>query len=272
MNGELAQAVALVAHCRAGLSAQQPLAMNLSHSTFKFVGNLDFEREIPRLLRAPAYESVGTEPAEWYEYLVGSGARSVSLVVERVGGRLADHVAVAFAGGGGWGIAVVHKDRKSLWRARWTTGKSRAPDDRIWSVLYREFGAGALPGGRKSVGSASKRLARVLADAAAFARDANLDFWLGWFDSAQEKLRVDEPTFEYHPDMLPPFIYTDDARRLLSACERAWVFGGMGSWNDLGFVEADLQRRYDTITLELYDAVLDGITAATNQDFTLLDR
>lgn len=270
MNGELAQAVALVAHYRAGFSAQQPYAMSLSNSTFKFVGVLDFEREVPRLLRAPAYESVGTEPAEWYEYLASSGVRSVFLVVERVGGRLADHVAVAFAGGGGWGIAVDHNDRQSLWRARWTTGRSSVPEDRIWSVLYREFGDGALPHGRRSVGSASKRLARVLADAADFAREAKLDFWLEWFHSAQEKLKADDPTFEYHPDMLPPFAYTGDARRLLSACERAWVFGGMGSWNDLGFVEADLQRRYDMITPELYDAVLDGITAATNQDFTLL--
>jgi hypothetical protein len=60
-------------------------------------------------------------------------------------------------------------------------------------------------------------------------------------------------------------MYSREARQLLSACERAWVFGGMGSWNDLGFREGDLQRRYDQVTPSLYEAVVGGIAAAVNE-------
>jgi hypothetical protein len=48
--------------------------------------------------------------------------------------------------------------------------------------------------------------------------------------------------------------------------QAAWVFGGMGSWNDLGFAENDLQRQYEQITRELFTAVLQACVSAANID------
>jgi hypothetical protein len=45
---------------------------------------------------------------------------------------------------------------------------------------------------------------------------------------------------------------------------QAWVFGGMGSWNDLGFPDAADNDRYRAVTAGLYDAVLGAIAAAAN--------
>jgi hypothetical protein len=39
----------------------------------------------------------------------------------------------------------------------------------------------------------------------------------------------------------------------------------MGSWNDLGFQDADLQRRYEELTRRLYSAVLGAVDAAINE-------
>ena len=41
------------------------------------------------------------------------------------------------------------------------------------------------------------------------------------------------------------------AAQLLGAAQSAWVFGGMGSWNDLGF-EGEDQALYDRLSEELY--------------------
>jgi hypothetical protein len=43
----------------------------------------------------------------------------------------------------------------------------------------------------------------------------------------------------------------------------AWVFGGMGSWNDQGF-DGDDDRIYRELSDHLYDLLNQGICAAAN--------
>lgn len=76
---------------------------------------------------------------------------------------------------------------------------------------------------------------------------------------------TDSPSPEppYHPDMLPQTGYSVEARQLLAMATRSWVFGGMGSWNDVGFGDPDVQAEYEEITSRLYGAVVDAIRAAT---------
>jgi hypothetical protein len=88
--------------------------------------------------------------------------------------------------------------------------------------------------------------------------------WAEWFGVALQRASESRTVFEYHPDILPPKGYTEPARRLLSACEKAWAFGGMGSWNDIGFEDPDLEARYRAVTPVLFSAVLLGVAAAVN--------
>jgi hypothetical protein len=263
VNGELAQLVALVSHARSALSGEV-FALAPSNSTLRYVAALTFEAERRGLFRGPVYESVAASASEWYEHLVRTGCRAVQLVVGMPSGALPEHIASAFAGGGRWGAATAHASKHNLWRADWRVGdRNAAVNDKIWLVHYREFGFVPTSAG-DSIAAASARLTEVLRAADDFARDAELDFWRDLFLSARQKLEDAPTTFEYHPDMLPRTGYRLEARKLLSSCERAWVFGGMGSWNDLGFAERELQERYDALTPTLYDAVLNGITAAVN--------
>jgi hypothetical protein len=48
---------------------------------------------------------------------------------------------------------------------------------------------------------------------------------------------------------------------LLEACQTAWVFGGMGSWNDLWF-EGEDQGIYERVSERLFEAVNAGIEQA----------
>jgi hypothetical protein len=65
-------------------------------------------------------------------------------------------------------------------------------------------------------------------------------------------------------DLLPATGYGLEARRLLVSADHAWVFGRMGSWNDLGFDDKAVQSEYEARTRELFAAVLGGIVTATN--------
>ena len=47
---------------------------------------------------------------------------------------------------------------------------------------------------------------------------------------------------------------------------RAWVFGGMGSWNDLVFAARTEEDEYNRLSAKLYLAVLGAFVAAVNAD------
>ncbi len=50
---------------------------------------------------------------------------------------------------------------------------------------------------------------------------------------------------------------------MLAACQKAWVFGGMGSWNDMGFDGED-QKDYVRLSEALFQALNAAIVAAAN--------
>jgi hypothetical protein len=72
-------------------------------------------------------------------------------------------------------------------------------------------------------------------------------------------------------DLAPDGTLPPEAKRLLSACGEAWVFGGMMSWNDNPHsLPADPQERiaveaeYDRVTAALYMAISRAMTDAAN--------
>jgi hypothetical protein len=58
-----------------------------------------------------------------------------------------------------------------------------------------------------------------------------------------------------------------ESRVLIKMAGRAWVFGGMGSWNDLGFNDPVARTRYETVSENPYRSVLTAIVAATKAEF-----
>ena len=97
-----------------------------------------------------------------------------------------------------------------------------------------------------------------------FASAHKLEPFAGWFEDALALGDSPSPDPPYHGDMLPQTGYPLEARQLLAMATRSWVFGGMGSWNDAGFSDEDVQAHYQEITKRLYRAVLDGIRTAAN--------
>jgi hypothetical protein len=264
MNGELAQLVALVAHTKLALSPSEAAErLTLENSTFRFVHALQFE-ETRRLFGIARTARVASSPDEWCDHLRRIGVDSVELSIWSRHGRFADHVLSALSGGGHWGISTTRAASTSLWIARWTPDHPRDPQRRIWSVSYRESLAAAVTPIRSNPGDAADRLRQALRRAGDLAGDLELAVWADCFAEAELRLTAEPVRYEFHPDMLPRAGYGIASRRLLAACEKAWVFGGMGSWNDLGFQEPAVAARYHSVTTELYGAVTSGIASAVN--------
>jgi hypothetical protein len=80
---------------------------------------------------------------------------------------------------------------------------------------------------------------------------------IGTLDSGGEK------RYGYHKDLAPDGCLPPLAMCLLDACQSAWVFGGMGSWNDMAF-QGEVQKEYDRTSERLFLILNEVIQAAAN--------
>ncbi|MBO1740800.1 hypothetical protein JNB50_18965 [Leifsonia sp. TF02-11] len=93
-------------------------------------------------------------------------------------------------------------------------------------------------------------------------RDVDIAEWASWFTEALGLLDAPEPAIPYNPDLAPEGLPLE-SRQLLAAAVKSWVFGGMGSWNDLAYSDAARGAEYDQRTDELYRSVLAALIAVT---------
>lgn len=262
MNGELANAIALALHGSAWLLQENAAPPDLErvNTTFQYIGRTTFEPPARRLRRAAP---IGTS-GEWLSWLRKGGATRIWLTLPAATGALPPHVASAFAHGGQWGLLATG-GRPSLWIPSWEVGDRDAPDNRIWSVRLVGSWADDLDApSPPHVDDAAEALRLSLIDAGDVARGQNLDFWANWFDEAIRCWEVDDTEIPFHPDMAPGASVSTEAFRLLAMATKSWVFGGMGSWNDVWLEEPAAQGRIDEVSRRLYEHMLEAFVAATN--------
>jgi hypothetical protein len=263
MDGELAQLVAVVAHGNAYLSGRVP-APELAHSnsTFKYVESVRFVRPsgAGSIDRAP----LATATAAWFEALGSLGAERIWLVIPRIPNRRF----AAFANAGPAAMLVCARDSAELWTASWSVISPRPKRTGLSRVLYESSpssSSGVFAVSSSKLAGATEELRGAIRESVALARaEDRLSQFGEWLRKADELLDAAEPKAPYHPDLLPAVGYPIASRRLLAACVRAWVFGGMGSWNDVGFDDEDLEAEYERISERLWQALLGGVVSATN--------
>jgi hypothetical protein len=69
----------------------------------------------------------------------------------------------------------------------------------------------------------------------------------------------------------PLQVLTESQNRLLQAANKAWVFGGMGTWNDTGPQDAALHSEYESISNRLYGFVNTAILDSVNYSSPVFD-
>ena len=131
-----------------------------------------------------------------------------------------------------------------------------------WSVEYRGFmssNSHALP--MQEMSAVKHRLRQAVSRAKAFAPRT---IWAKYFAGSLEALESPAPVFPFG-DMLPSSGFPLEARQLLAAAARAYVFGGMSSWNDLALPnDPEIIKEYEEISRELYAAIQFAILMASN--------
>ncbi|MEN2742119.1 hypothetical protein ABCS02_30420 [Microbacterium sp. X-17] len=263
MNGELAALIALCLHGNDWLATGTGRAPDLdtANSAFRYVERVHVTCPQRRMLRSRKWEADGV--ADWLRFVNDSGARRLSLVVGSAQpSDLPDPLAASFANGGRWAL-VDDAPTPHLWQSHWAVHDRNRTDQRIWAVQLTGSPLGQSWLAQPAPSSAQEDLRAALDAIRGFAEgDDDIADWATWFTEALRLLDASEPVIPYYPDLAPEGL-PRESRQLLAAAVKSWVFGGMGSWNDLAYSDAARKAEYDQRTAELYRSVLAALFAVT---------
>ena len=268
MTGTIAQFVALTCHANAFLQGRQIPEFFPGNSTCQFCESVKFVTISKTLLGKAQEVAVAANPNAWFEHLRTQRTLGVRLsCTPQNQPGISDRMSSAFVGGGGtWAMEAVRDDgMAAVWLSRWEVWNQNAPERRIWRVTYGHVAeTQAVPFQHPDLELVATRFRSALTDILAFSRKQKLDGFSACFARALETLESrGEKRHGYHSDLVAEGVTPQLATRLLDACQSAWVFGGMGSWNDMGFERAE-QNEYDRVSDQLFTTINDTIQSATN--------
>jgi len=234
---------------------------------FRFTASLDFmtPRENGNLARAAA------GPQEWFGKLAQRGCNGLRLHSAPMRedsklGKIPEHALVGMVGGGPrWLIEPVYGDHSELWEGFDRIGDKDAADKKTWLTAYVLIGEAQsapkvdadLRGARLDLQAALASIEKV---SRAMPNAPFVDAFVGARAALDGKGGAPPPEFVRFTAMKP------DAVRLLQAAGGAWVFGAMGSWNDLA-PDASLRARYQQTSKDLFAALQRAVLVVGNSTY-----
>ncbi len=245
---------------------QNPVSINTGLA-FKF-------SEYDHFVDAKNGAVIATSPDGYIDTLVARQVKAVLISYggnSRLPGELSERMSAGFVGGGNEFLLMELSDTSlQYWRYTSNLGNRDRADQRIWPNY---FVAGAtvprqiLPISLPDLDYAADKLfstlqnARKLCEKDISLRESN---WEKLFTETATGLRDLQVADDQVNDTWSRLGWTLQQRALFNAASKAWVFGGMGSWNDTSPSDLALQPEYERVSAQLFDAVNSAVVAAVN--------
>lgn len=272
MNGNIASAVAIVCAGNQYLAGKDIEGFWPDAPVFNFLKLVEFRHQPASGKDTDDHPLIASDPMEWFETLKpwARGLRLHQVAPTRGPDQqidAPDRMLAGFVGGGQrWFIEAAGEKESEIWEPFHRLGDRNDPQRRIWKCTHimlskaprHEFDADASLKLDVAVESFRKALVRI----ETYARDEKQDNWADIFNEATAVIDAGKPSIE-QGDMARFTGFSDQQAAIFEACSRAWVFGGMGSWNDVG----GTGERYDRVSQALYDTLNACIAALANSTF-----
>lgn len=268
MQTNILRSLALVTVGNAALAGRDVSAFWPGAEIHRYNKQLEF-----LLARGPEdYVGVAAEPAAWMAKLKELGCLGLRLhnapMQQRPGvAPQSERMLVGMVGGGPrWLIEAVYAPRCEVWEGYDRIGDREDPERKIWLTAYIMIGeTQPQDDADRDIPGAEREVRAAITEIEAFARTLPGAPFAAEFAGALSALDGSAPTssaldFVELTDLNP------DARRLLAGTAQAWVFGAMGSWNDVG-VEAALLPRYNETSEILFQALQRAVVAIANSTY-----
>lgn len=272
MQGPIENALMLTAAGNAFLTGRDISGFWPDAPTFKFLKLFEFRRQPPSGNDADEYPLVAADPMAWFASLKPwcRGLRLHHAVRQRGPNQkidTPDRMLVGFVGGGPrWLVEAVGQKQSQLWEGFHRIGDQSDPEHKIWlctNILEDEIAVGDIEA--VQLAPAVEELASVLPEIETFAREQDPENgFADCFARARNALDgkpTDDPAWM---NGSPRFTRLDAGQlAVFRAIQHAWVFGGMGSWNDIG----GAGERYETLSEQLFKALNDTVCGLANSTY-----
>ena len=268
MNGPLAQMVALTCHGNAALAGKTGGRFFPDNSTCAFCDSITFVRVKTSIFGKTKETPVAATPDEWLQQLKGKKAIGVRLALTPEDDpNFSDRMSAGLVGGGGnWSLVVMLPGGTcETWVASWHVWNQDAPDRRIWRVTYGLVGTQpTLQQPARDLAAVTAAVKSALERIHAFSARENCEGFTESFRTSLDCLADQKACAGYHKDLTVAGTLPDQAVSLLQAAQTAWVFGAMGSWNDMSFEQLAVQQEYETVSNDLFNVLRETVAAAAN--------
>lgn len=268
MNIELAQTIALIAYGNEYLSSPRRVSRELvsSHSTFQCVFDVSFQKRETLNPLFGESEILAKNTRDWFSRLETDGIRYLKLDLLNLQHLPPPCATSLFTAGGAW---VIQTDQGKCWQSNWSFVCPGSRQARLWKVEYWEHDNTPVVRDFPDIETAYRDLENALVDAQAFSERRKFG-WEKWFRKALQLLHDPTPVLPFYADLLPSTVRNIKVRQLLAGALQAWVFGGLGSWNDVYITDSSLEKEYQQISKSLYGSVIQSVGSVTNS--TVDDR
>ena len=267
MTGTLSQVITLTSFGNDFLLSNEEDTDFTGKLSIQFCNKIDFI--ILDKTESPGAEKIMLDPNEWYQYLKNAGCKKLRLFYKgSVDQSFAkDYKLAGLIGGGGtWFIMAVYDKHSNAWvnSSGFLQNDDAVPNKGKVNYVeaYHDLPVMDLEFDEQET---KKEFQKTLKTIETFALEQDLKFWADQFAKALQVLDSPDPESGYYNNnLIPNGHYSLTARQILYAAGAAWVFGAMGSWNDLSFTKKEDQGKYDALSNRLFDVINLAVLCATN--------
>lgn len=265
MTGILAQLITITSHGNQYLSVGSLTNFFPENSSFQHCNSVQFsEMRKGNFFSFKKKEYILVDnPIEWFKLLKNDNCKKLRLYYQTQEEN--DHKIAGFVGGGGsWSIECIYKDYSDFWISKWDFDKELES----WKVTYEKVIAKhSIINKQYNLKQTKSKLKNVLEQITEFAYKETTENWGGIFEKAKKTIESENPEIDfYHNDLIVKDNYNLENRQLLMSASKAFVFGGMGSWNDIYIENQEIENKYNSLSSELYQLMMVSILCAINGD------
>lgn len=266
MTGILAQTITLTSYGNEYLENEKLNDFYPQNSSFEHCHSVEFKEINKKYFFSKKTEIVCAEnPIEWFELLKKEGCKKLRLFYQSE--KEDDHKLAGFVGGGGnFFIECVFENYSDFWINNWNYDENL--DEKPWKVFYgKAVSKQPTRNQQYDLVEIRTKLKSVLEEITEFAFKETTENWGNIFEKSKNTLESDKPESEfYHNDLIVQNNYELENRQLLMSASKSFVFGGMGSWNDMWFENEETEKKYNELSTVLYGMMMKTIVGTINKD------
>jgi hypothetical protein len=246
-------------------------SLDLNNPAFRFDNKVQFVILKKVLLLKAKWIVYAANPIDWLSALKKDKCLGLRLFYQPDNSQAPDYKLAGFVGGGGSKyIETVFDNYSDYWILKQEVTQKDNPNKKIWTKTFGKVNSKQPSQLDKyyDLNEHKDKFSLTLKRISDFAKREKLTNWAKIFDKAN-RLLTDDKSYQNEIQFgLIPFDNVPlDILRIYAASNKSFVFGGMGSWNDLGFSDNEKNNQYEALSKELYNIINESYLLVANMTY-----